>query len=60
MFAIKISALILAIIYYPYKAILDTYIYINKFDMFNLLVMIKKKRYQMKKCEYYLQILIQE
>ena len=45
MFTVKISALILAFIYYPYRAILDFFICIHKLDMFNLNVMIKKKRY---------------
>jgi hypothetical protein len=53
-------SLILAIIYYPYKTIIDFFIYLQKYDMFNCLVMIKKKRYQMRQCENYLRILKHE
>lgn len=58
--SIRIAALILAIIYYPYKTIIDFFIYLQKYDMFNCLVMIKKKRYQMRQCENYLRILKHE
>mmetsp|Transcript_11068 Transcript_11068/g.16824 ORF Transcript_11068/g.16824 Transcript_11068/m.16824 type:complete len:160 (-) Transcript_11068:864-1343(-) len=50
-------ALVFAVIYYPYKMIIDTFLYFQKFDALNLFVMVKRKRHQMQRCEHYLHIL---
>ena len=55
--SIRVAALIMAIIYYPYNTIIYFLHYLNRYDMFNWIVMIKKKRYQMSQCENYLRIL---
>ena len=55
--SIRLAAFIMAIIYYPYKAIIYFLFYLKRYDMFNWIVMIKKKRYQMIQCENYLRIL---
>lgn len=55
--SIRLAALIMAIIYYPYKTIIYFLHYLKRYDMFNWIVMIKKKRYQMSQCENYLRIL---
>lgn len=58
--SIRIAALILAIIYYPYKTIIEFFIFVQRFDIVNCVVMINNKRYQLRMCEKYLMILKHE
>lgn len=39
--SVRLAALLLIVIYYPYKMIIDLFIYLQKYDMFNCLVVIK-------------------
>mmetsp|Transcript_3387 Transcript_3387/g.5698 ORF Transcript_3387/g.5698 Transcript_3387/m.5698 type:complete len:563 (-) Transcript_3387:73-1761(-) len=57
---LRAMAFVFAVIYYPYKLVIQLFMVLRKFSMLNCVVMVKRKKHQMTQCEYYLRVLKHE
>lgn len=56
----RLITLTFALIYYPYLFTIKMFLFLERFDMLNCIVMIKRKEHQLLSCERYLKNLMRE
>lgn len=59
-FVLRFMALLFYIIYHPYRLMVEFFLLLQRFNMLNCVVMIKRKKHQLTTCSNYLQILTRE